>query len=228
MNMTSTSSVMPVVRMFDPPASDHGRVAKMGEFGATVSSMEELRQYLLWGLVGDLQQKLTNSFHENMAPFQGHVLTPEVTQALAHRFQTSVRESLAASFDASVARKQERMAPYTAQSSHDPDPIPTWPPDASPHPNYDSRQDAVPYTREASQVAQYTRQLAVPDPSPSSSSTTPPAAGDANHERGWSVKCGARREYGDRVGLVVEPGDSQEQVWREWRAWTENAWKIKM
>ncbi|TRX95410.1 hypothetical protein FHL15_003741 [Xylaria flabelliformis] len=70
-------AVAQIVLMFDSPASDHGRVAKIREFDAAVSSMEEMRQCLLWGLMGDLQQKLTNSFYENMTPFQGHVLIPD-------------------------------------------------------------------------------------------------------------------------------------------------------
>ncbi|KAI1736672.1 hypothetical protein F4680DRAFT_451762 [Xylaria scruposa] len=217
-----------LIRMFDPPASDHGWVARMSELDTVVSSMEGLRQHLLWGLVGDLQGRLADDYRENLARFQGYILTPNVMHALTHRFQASVHESLAASFAASATREKEHMTPRAAQfSTVSPDHIPAWAPEASQHPNYDHRREEH-YAQEASQgPIQYTQQSAMlnPSPSPSAPSTTTThaaGAGDANRE-----ECGARGECGDRAGMVGI-GDGQERVWREWRAWTENAWKIRM
>ncbi|KAI0548116.1 hypothetical protein F4679DRAFT_597014 [Xylaria curta] len=58
-----------LIRMFDPPPSDHGWVARMSEIDKVVSSMEGLRQHLLWGL-----EKLADDYRKNLARFQGYII----------------------------------------------------------------------------------------------------------------------------------------------------------
>ncbi|KAI1746019.1 hypothetical protein F4680DRAFT_442288 [Xylaria scruposa] len=223
-------AVAHMIRMFGPPGpeSDHDWVARMGQVNSAITSLEEMRQYLLWTMMSGMQRELAYNFRENLASYRGYLLTEDIVRALHHRVERSVQESLSTVFDASAVIQRAPVQP----NNQDHHPMP----DAS-HYHRDHPDSYNNYGQDATHL----RQTGASSYPPRDYSSLPPftaphvvagagaggaGGAGAGDQRGWTTcggqvecgSCGVRRECGERVEIRED-----ERWWREWRAWTESA-----